>query len=98
MRDQLRDFPISDDPCVAEIYSNKLVAASFDGSAVVVTFGVTRFVPESITASPQRKGGHQPVHVTARLALSPVAAVEFVSALNKLLRMLRPTNRGAKSH
>jgi hypothetical protein len=97
MPDQPEDFPISDDPCIAEIYSNKLVAASFDGGAVVVTFGVARFVPESIAASPQ-KGGHQPVHVTARLALSPVAAVEVVSALNKLLRMLDPTIGGAKSH
>jgi len=97
MPDQPKDFPISDDPCIAEIYSNKLVAASFDGGAVVVTFGVTRFVPESIAASP-KKASRQPVHVTARLALSPVAAVEVVSALNKLLRMLDPTIGGAKSH
>jgi hypothetical protein len=78
---------IIDNPCVAESYANKLVAASFDGGAVVITLGATRFVPEEGAKTP-KKGSLPPVYVTARLAISPAGAVELANALNAMLKTL----------
>jgi hypothetical protein len=51
---------------------------------VVITIGAARFLPERIDDVLQQ--GRQPVvHVTARLALSPPAAVELINALNNIL-------------
>jgi len=77
---------IIDNPSVAESYANKLIAASFDGGAVVVTLGTMRFVPQQSTET--LKDGPPPVHVTARLAISPAGAVELAKALNSMLKTL----------
>jgi hypothetical protein len=78
---------IIDNASVGEIYANKLVAAAFDGGAVVITLGATRFVPEqSVTTS--KESSPPPVHVTARLAISPAGAVELANALNAMLKTL----------
>jgi hypothetical protein len=83
---------VQDDARVLEVYGNKVVSTSFDGGAVVITIGATRFLPERIDDAPQQ--GQQPViHVTARLALSPPAAVELGNALNNILRAM--TTRAA---
>lgn len=78
---------IIDNPSVGELYANKLVAASFDGGAVVITLGTTRFVPEESAKAP-KEGTLPPVHVTARLAISPAGAVELTNALNSMLKTL----------
>ena len=78
---------VIDNPSVGELYANKLVAASFDGGAVVITLGTARFVPEQ-NAKP-KEGTPPPVHVTARLALSPAGAVELAHALTAMLKTLR---------
>jgi hypothetical protein len=79
---------IEDDPSVLEIYGNKLVSTSFDRGAVVITMGTARIFPERIDEMPQQ--GQQPViHVTARLALSPSAAVELRNALDNILGAIR---------
>jgi len=80
-------FKIVDNPAVAESYANKLIAASFDGGAVVITLGATRFVPDSSAEQP-KEGTHLPVHVTARIALSPAGALELANALNNMLKTL----------
>jgi hypothetical protein len=80
-------FKIVDNPSIAESYANKLITASFDGGAVVITLGATRFVPESSTEQP-KEGTHLPVHVTARIALSPGGAVELANALGNMLKTL----------
>jgi hypothetical protein len=36
MTDEPRKFEIIDNPSIAESYANKLIAASFDGGAVVI--------------------------------------------------------------
>ena len=77
---------VIDNPSVAELYANKLVATSFDGGAVVVTLGVTRFIPEKEVKA--KEGSLPPVHVTARLAISPAGAVELANALNAMLKTL----------
>jgi hypothetical protein len=88
MADEPVKFKIIDNPSVAEAYVNKLVAAFFDGSAVVITLGATRFTPEDSRETP-KDGALPPVHVTARLAISPAGAVELANALNNMLKSLR---------
>ena len=78
---------IIDNPSVGELYANKLVAASFDGGAVVITLGTARFVPEQSDKAPN-EGSVPPVHVTARLAISPAGAVELANALTAMLKTL----------
>ena len=70
MAKEPKKIQIIDDTAVRELYANKLVSASFDGGAVAITLGVTRFVPEDSTQAPA-EGIRLPVHVTARLAVSP---------------------------
>jgi hypothetical protein len=83
---------IEDDPHVLEVYGNKLINVSYDGGAVVVTMGATRFLPERLDDAPQQSQ-QVVVHVTARLALSPSAAVELINALNNILGAI--TKKGA---
>ena len=88
MADTQQKPRIQDNAGVFEVYGNKVVSAAFDGGAVLITIGTTRFfLPERIDDAPQQ--GQQPViHVTARLALSPSAAVELGNALNNILRAM----------
>jgi hypothetical protein len=86
-------FKVIDNPAVAETYANKLVAASYDGGAVVITLGTVRVVPEHGTDA--SRSVTQPVFVTARLALSPSGAVELGNALNNMLKMLRDLSQKA---
>jgi hypothetical protein len=81
-------FKIVDNPTVSEVYANKLVAAFFDGGALVITLGATRFTPGDSGEKP-KDGAVPPVHVTARLAISPAGAVELTNALNNMLSSLR---------
>ena len=81
-------FKVIDNPAVAETYGNKLIAASYDGGAVVITLGTVRYVPEHGTDVPQTQSP-QHVFVTARIALSPAGAVELANALNNMLKTLR---------
>jgi hypothetical protein len=87
MANEQRKFKIVDDSSVRESYANKLISASFDGGAVVVTLGATRFVPED-SAETGKEGKTPPVHVTARVAISPSGAVELANALNNMLKTL----------
>ena len=64
-----------------------MIATSFYGGVVVITLGATRFVPEYIAEVP-KEGSLPPVHVTARLAISPAGAVELTNALNATLKTL----------
>jgi hypothetical protein len=83
-----QNLRIIDNPYIGELYANKLIATSFDGGAVVITLGATRFVPEQSAKAP-KEGTLPPVHVTARLALSPAGAMELANALNSMLKTLR---------
>jgi hypothetical protein len=87
---------IIDNPSIGESYANKLVAATFDGGAVVVTLGTARFVPEQ-DAKGSKERALPPVHVTARLALSPTGAVELASALNAMLNTLKQRQEQASA-
>ena len=87
---------VIDNPSVKESYANKVIATSFDGGAVVVTLGTTRFVPEYIAERPIESGA-PPVHVTVRLAISPAGAVELINALNATLKTLSQIQQKAVS-
>ena len=84
MTEERQSFEIIDNPLVTEIYANKLVSVSFDGGAVVITVGTLRMLPQS--GAPKRS--KSPVHVTARLALSPTGAAELANVLGNLLKKL----------
>ena len=94
MADAPQKLKIIDNPSIGELYANKLIAASFDGGAVVITLGTMRFVPEHGGETP-KKGSPQPVYVTARLALSPAGAVELANALAAMLKTLGQIQRKA---
>lgn len=87
MADEPKKLKIIDNPAIVESYINKLIGTSFDGSAIVITLGATRFVPEH-NAETVKEGTFPPVYVTARLAISPASAVELVNALNNMLKAL----------
>lgn len=87
MADAPQKFELVDNPSIGEVYANKLVATSFDGGAVTVTLGTTRFLPEH-GGTPKAKKQVATVHVTTRIALSPNAAVELASALGAILKNL----------
>jgi hypothetical protein len=87
MADKPQKLKIIDNPSVAESYANKLIATSFDGGAVVITLGATRLQLDS-NGKGSKEAAHTPVHVTARLAISPAGAVELANALNTLLKTL----------
>jgi hypothetical protein len=87
---------IVDDPSVRESYANKLISASFDGGAIVVTLGTARFVPEDTTQTP-KEGNPPSVHVTERLAISPSGAVELVNALTNILKTVSDIQKKAAS-
>jgi hypothetical protein len=73
---------VVDDPTIRESYGDKIVTTSFHGGVVIVTAGVMRMMPDRIDEAPKRLPD---VHVTARLALSPPAAVELVNAISNVL-------------
>jgi hypothetical protein len=86
MESQTKKIKIVDDLTIREAYANKLISASFDGAAVMVTLGATRVVPENI---PQSTEDNRPlVHVTTRFAISPAGAVELANALGAMLKTL----------
>ena len=87
---------VIDNPAVKESYANKVIATSFDGGAVVVTLGTTRFVPESVGERP-KESAVPPVHVTVRLAISPAGAVELINTLNATLKTLSQMQQKAVS-
>ena len=87
MADKKPQMTVVDDPSVKETYANKVIGTSFDGGALSITLGVGRFVPK-MTDETAKQGTLPAVHVTARLSLSPAAAVELASALKMMLDRL----------
>jgi len=88
MAEKVQQLKVIDNPFVTELYANKMVTTSFDGGAVVITLGVMRFVSEDAAAQASEERTVPPVHVTARLAVSPAGAVELATALNTMLKTL----------
>jgi hypothetical protein len=86
---------IQDNPSVIEIYANKFLGSVFDGGAVGLTFGSIRVLPERTDEGPIQN--QQPViHVTHRLMLSPMAAMELIKGLNTTLTALMQAREQAQ--
>jgi hypothetical protein len=85
MAEQKPKFRIHDNAAVVETYANKFIGSSFDGGAVMLTFGTTRFIPPEQTDEEPKEGHHSVIHVTTRLALSPSCAIELIKGLNAIL-------------
>ena len=96
MADSQQKFKVFDNPSIGELYANKLIATSFDGGAVSITLGTTRFMPEEGGKSPKQDKPAS-VYVTARLAPSPGGAVELANALGAMLNTLSEMQQKAKS-
>jgi hypothetical protein len=98
MAEKPKGLRVVDDPTVKDLYANKFIGTMFDGGALEITLGVTRYLPERTESGPP-KGAEPEVQVSARLALSPAAAVELTNALAKMLNTLnqiatsRPTDQ-----
>jgi hypothetical protein len=60
MGEEQPKLKVIDNPAIQEAYGNKLVSASFDGGAVVITLGTARFVPEH-SSEPPKQGAHLPI-------------------------------------
>jgi hypothetical protein len=63
---------------VTELYSNKLLSMSADGTVVILTFGTKRTIFDSEGKSKEL------FHVTSRIAISPSTAAELLQGLNSL--------------
>jgi hypothetical protein len=80
---------VIDDPGLRETYANKLIGAQFDGGAIVITMGATRIIPDRVDERTATTGVKPTVHVSARLVLSPPAAIELLNSLKSLLEALQ---------
>ena len=99
MAERKQRLRVLDDVSVAETYANRVISTSFDGGAICVTLGAIRIVPEHTDESAAE--GEPRVHVTARLTLSPSAAVELIQNLNSVLAAAgggQRTPKAEKSH
>jgi hypothetical protein len=72
---------VIDRPEIREIYSDKMVGASFGGGSIILTLGCNRMALQQ---------GDQPANegtivVNNRIALSPQLAVDLVNALTQLI-------------
>jgi hypothetical protein len=91
--DEQRKPVVIDDAHVGETYANKTIGSSFDGATITVTLGSTRVVPKRVDTPPSGEETLA-VYVTARLALTPAAAVELVNTLNGMLSTLAKSQKG----
>jgi hypothetical protein len=86
---------IKDDPTVTEVYANKIVSLTFDGHAVMITFGCGRIAPEHPEEEPSRNDGA--VCVNCRIALSPPAAMELIKSISNMVVALQKAQAQAQA-
>jgi hypothetical protein len=94
MADKRPPLKIRDDPAVTEVYANKVVSLTFDGHAVMVTFGCGRIVPEQADEPSTSEGAA--VCVNCRLALSPPAAMELIKSISNMVTALQKAQAQAQ--
>lgn len=73
---------VLDDPSVREVVATDAVTGLLTDGTLLVTLAARRALPETSGAPPSQAPA---ATVTARLALTPTAAVELVNLLNGLL-------------
>ena len=96
MADNRQNFRVIDVATVHEVYANQFISAGYDGSSLSITLGTAVQIPEKMREG--IKAGAQPdVYVTARLAISAPAMVDFITSVTGMLdRMgVMPAKAGA---
>lgn len=88
MADDKSRMRIIDHPEIVATYANICIAVSTDGSAISLTLGEQRLVPEHHQQTPSTSGPVPAVHVVSRVALSHAAAVDLVNNLTMVLNAL----------
>lgn len=95
MADNKQNTKVVDVPTVHEVYANQFIAAGFDGSSVTISLGTSRLMPEKM-GDGIKEGAQPAVFVTARLAISAAAAVDFITNVSGMLeRVGLMQNKGA---
>ncbi|ODA65929.1 hypothetical protein A7A08_03160 [Methyloligella halotolerans] len=87
MAKEKKKLPVVDSESVRDVYADTVVSTGFFNGTCVVTLGATRYVPERTNEAPQ-EGAVPSVYVTAKLAITPSAAVELVSILGNMFKTL----------
>ncbi len=77
-------YEIVEIPGVPEMYANQFVSGGFDGSAIAITLGSARMVPERMGDMP-KEGKLPKVYVTTRLMMSVPAAMEMIKQLTGMM-------------
>jgi len=89
-------FTLVDDPSLRETYADTMISTGFFNGVCVLTMGATRYIPKRTNEAP--KDGTAPtVYTTARLAMTPNAAVEVVNVLTNMLNTLSQAERAAQA-
>jgi hypothetical protein len=73
---------VIDRPEIREIYSDKMVGASFGGGSIILTLGCNRFAMQQADEQQANEGT---IVVNNRIALSPQLALDLVNALTQLI-------------
>lgn len=76
-----KKLTVRDDANVAEVYANRVVGISFDGTPATVTMGASRYTPETTNEPITER--EPTVHVTARLVLTPGAMADLIDTLSR---------------
>lgn len=85
---------IVDDPSVTPIFINKAIMVQMDiNGTILLTLGDTRHVPQH-GVQPGITAQIPDAHVTVRLAISQIGAIEIVQALTKPLEYLKARAEG----
>jgi hypothetical protein len=85
MTDTKQKPRVVDDPSIREVYADKLIGVSFDGSTIVATVGAVRMIPKRIDDAPTPECCS--IHIAARLAFSPRLGIELVQAISATMNV-----------
>jgi len=94
MTKEKRKLSVVDDPTAENVYADTIVSTGFFNGTCVVTLGATRFIPPRTNEAPE-EGATPSVYVTAKLAITPGAAVELVSILGNMFKTLSRSDASA---
>ncbi|MGV8840005.1 MAG: hypothetical protein ACWA6X_06830 [Bauldia sp.] len=93
MADNKQQSRIVDVPTVQEVYANQFISAGFDGASITINLGTSRLMPAKMGEG--IKDGNEPaVFVTARLAISAPAAIDFITQVSGMLDKIGLTGKG----
>ena len=84
---------IVDVPTVQEVYANQFISAGFDGASITINLGTSPLMPSKMGEG-IKEGNEPAVFVTARLAISAPAAIDFITQVSGMLDKIGLTGKG----